>query len=407
MRRVVVTGLGIVSSIGNNAAEVTESLRQAKSGIVTAEDYVRLGFRSQVHGSLKLNLDEIVDRRARRFQGDGAAYCWVAMNQAIADGGLTEKDISNPRTGLIVGSGGPSTKAIVAAADIARDPAKGPKRIGPFAVPKAMSSTCSANLSTWFKTKGVNYSISSACSTSANCIGNAFEMIQWGKQDMMFAGGGEELDWTLSELFDAMGAMSSRYNATPDKASRAYDKNRDGFVISGGGGILVLEEYEHAKARDAKIYAELVGYGATADGADMVAPSGEGAVRCMQMAIKDVKAPIDYINPHATSTPVGDIPEINAIREVFGAKMPPISATKSLTGHSQGAAGGHEAIYTLLMMKSGFICESANIEEIDPAVADANIVRKRIDNVKIQTALSNSFGFGGTNATLVFQRLDL
>ncbi|HEX4302542.1 MAG TPA: beta-ketoacyl-ACP synthase I [Rhizomicrobium sp.] len=403
MRRVVVTGMGIVSSIGNNTQEVVASLREARSGIVAADDYARMNFRSQVHGSLKLDLDAVVDRRARRFQGDGAGYCWVAMNQAIADAGLEEKDVSNPRTGLIVGSGGPSTKAIVGAADTAR--ASGPKRIGPFAVPKAMSSTCSANLSTWFKTKGVNYSISSACSTSANCIGNAAEMIQWGKQDVMFAGGGEELDWTLSELFDAMGAMSSKYNATPEKASRAYDKNRDGFVISGGGGILILEELEHAKARGAKIYAELVGYGATADGADMVAPSGEGAVRCMQMAIENVKAPIDYINPHATSTPVGDIPEINAIRQVFGVdKMPPISATKSLTGHSQGAAGVHEAIYTLLMMQSGFICESANIEEIDPAVADANIVRKRIDNAQINTALSNSFGFGGTNATLVFQR---
>jgi len=406
MRRVVVTGLGIVSSIGNNAEEVTDSLRHARSGIVTADDYVRLGFRSQIHGSLKLDLDAVVDRRARRFQGDGAGYCWVAMTQAIADAGLTEKEISHPRTGLIVGSGGPSTKAIVAAADTARDPAKGPKRIGPFAVPKAMSSTCSANLSTWFKTKGVNYSISSACSTSANCIGNALEMIQWGKQDMMFAGGGEELDWTLSELFDAMGAMSSKFNATPAKASRAYDKSRDGFVISGGGGILILEELEHAKARGAKIYAELTGYGATADGADMVAPSGEGAVRCMQMALENVKAPVDYINPHATSTPVGDIPEINAIREVFGEKMPAISATKSLTGHSQGAAGVHEAIYTLLMMQNGFICESANIEELDPAVEGANIVRKRIDNVQINTALSNSFGFGGTNASLVFQRLE-
>jgi 3-oxoacyl-[acyl-carrier-protein] synthase-1 len=406
MRRVVVTGLGIVSSIGNNAEEVTQSLRLAKSGIVRADDYVRLGFRSQIHGSLKLDLDQIVDRRARRFQGDGAGYCWVAMTQAIADAGLGENDISNPRTGLIVGSGGPSTKAIVAAADTARDPAKGPRRIGPFAVPKAMSSTCSANLSTWFKTKGVNYSISSACSTSANCIGNAAEMIQWGKQDMMFAGGGEELDWTLSELFDAMGAMSSKFNATPEKASRAYDKNRDGFVISGGGGILVLEELEHAKARGAKIYAELTGYGATADGADMVAPSGEGAVRCMKMALQNVKAPVDYINPHATSTPVGDIPEINAIREVFGGKTPPISATKSLTGHSQGAAGAHEAIYTLLMMRNDFICESANIEELDPAVEGANIVRRRIDNVKINTALSNSFGFGGTNASLVFQRLE-
>ncbi|MEI9931142.1 MAG: beta-ketoacyl-ACP synthase I [Rhizomicrobium sp.] len=406
MRRVAVTGMGIVCSIGNNAQETVASLREAKSGIVTADDYVRLGFRSQVHGSLKIDLDAIVDRRARRFQGDGAGYCWVAMEQAIRDAGLEANDISNPRTGLIVGSGGPSTKAIVAAADITRQNSS-PKRIGPFAVPKAMSSTCSANLSTWFKTKGVNYSISSACSTSANCIGNAYEMIQWGKQDVMFAGGGEELDWTLSELFDAMGAMSSKFNATPEKASRAYDKSRDGFVISGGGGIVILEELEHARARGAKIYAEIVGYGASADGADMVAPSGEGAVRCMKLALENVKAPVDYINPHATSTPVGDIPEIEAIKQVFGVdKMPPVSATKSLTGHSQGAAGVHEAIYTLLMMQNGFIAESANIEELDPVVADANIVRKRIDNAKINVAMSNSFGFGGTNATLVFQRYD-
>ncbi len=403
MRRVVVTGMGIVSSIGNNTQEVAASLREARSGITAAEDYARLGFRSQVHGSLKINLDEVVDRRARRFMGDGAAYAWIAMSQAIRDSGLEPGEVSNPRTGLIVGSGGPSTKAIVAAADTTRQ--SGPKRVGPFAVPKAMSSTCSANLSTWFKTKGVNYSISSACSTSANCIGNAAEMIQWGKQDVMFAGGGEELDWTLSVLFDAMGAMSSKYNATPEKASRAYDRNRDGFVISGGGGILVLEELEHAKARGATIYAEIVGYGATADGADMVAPSGEGAVRCMRMALEAVKAPVDYINPHATSTPVGDVPEIDAIREVFGPRnMPPISATKSLTGHSQGAAGVHEAIYTLLMMRHGFIAESANIDEIDPAVADAPIVRKRIDNANINVAMSNSFGFGGTNAVLVFQR---
>src|SRR5689334_24260480 len=405
MRRVVVTGMGIVCSIGNNSQEVVASLREAKSGIVTAEDYVKLGFRSQIHGSLKIDLDAVVDRRARRFQGDGAAYCWVAMNQAIQDAGLEPGDISNPRTGLIVGSGGPSTKAIVGAADITRQN-NSPKRIGPFAVPKAMSSTVSANLSTWFKTKGYNYSISSACSTSANCIGNAFELIQWGKQDMMFAGGGEELDWTLSELFDAMGAMSSKYNASPENASRAYDKDRDGFVISGGGGILVLEELEHARARGAKIYAEIVGYGATADGADMVAPSGEGAVRCMQMALEGLKAPVDYINPHATSTPVGDIPEINAIKTVFGSKTPAISATKSLTGHSQGAAGVHEAIYTLLMMQNNFICESANIQEIDPEVASAHIVRKRIDNAHIRTAVSNSFGFGGTNASLVFQTPD-
>jgi 3-oxoacyl-[acyl-carrier-protein] synthase-1 len=404
MRRVVVTGMGIVSSIGNNSQEVLASLREGKSGIVRADSYAELGFRSQVHGSLKIDLDAAVDRRARRFMGDGAAYACISMDQAIRDAGLEPSDVSNERTGLIVGSGGPSTKAIVAAADVTREPGKGPKKVGPFAVPKAMSSTCSANLSTWFKTKGVNYSISSACSTSANCIGNAAEMIQWGKQDIMFAGGGEELDWTLSVLFDAMGAMSSKYNDTPDKASRAYDENRDGFVISGGGGILVLEELEHAKARGAKIYAEIVGYGATADGADMVAPSGEGAVRCMRMAIKDLKAPVDYINPHATSTPVGDIPEIKAIHEVFGDKTPPISATKSLTGHAQGAAGVHEAIYTLLMMQNGFIAASANIEEIDPEVANANIVRERIDGANINLAISNSFGFGGTNATLAFQR---
>ncbi len=405
MRRVVVTGMGIVSSIGNNAQEVTASLREGRSGIVKSDVYAEMGFRSQVHGSLKIDLDEAVDRRARRFMGDGAAYAWIAMNQAIADAGLEEKEVSNPRTGLIVGSGGPSTKAIVSAADTARtEPVKGPKKVGPFAVPKAMSSTCSANLSTWFKTKGVNYSISSACSTSTNCIGNAAEMIQWGKQDIMFAGGGEELDWTLSVLFDAMGAMSSKRNDQPEKASRAYDKDRDGFVITGGGGILVLEELEHAKARGAKIYAEIVGYGATADGADMVAPSGEGAVRCMKMALENVKEPVDYINPHATSTPVGDIPEIKAIQEVFGDKTPPISATKSLTGHAQGAAGVHETIYTLLMMQSGFIAASANIDEIDPEVAAANIVRERIDNAEINLAISNSFGFGGTNATLALQR---
>jgi 3-oxoacyl-[acyl-carrier-protein] synthase-1 len=397
--------MGIVCSIGNTTQEVLASLREARSGIVAAEDYQKMGFRSQVHGSLKVDLETAVDRRARRFMGDGAAYAWMAMNQAIADAGLEPHHVSNERTGLIVGSGGPSTKAIVAAADTARsEPGKGPKKVGPFAVPKAMSSTCSANLSTWFKTKGVNYSISSACSTSANCIGNAYEMIQWGKQDIMFAGGGEELDWTLSVLFDAMGAMSSKYNDTPATASRAYDKNRDGFVISGGGGILVLEEWNHAKARGAKIYAEIVGYGATADGADMVAPSGEGAVRCMRMAIQNVKAPIDYINPHATSTPVGDIPEIKAIHEVFGQKTPPISATKSLTGHSQGAAGVHEAIYSLLMLHNDFICESANIQEIDPEVASANIIRRRIDNAGLTTVMSNSFGFGGTNATLVFQK---
>jgi 3-oxoacyl-[acyl-carrier-protein] synthase-1 len=395
--------MGIVSSIGNNTQEVLASLHDAKSGITRAEDFAAHGFRCQVQGMPTLDPAGSVDRRAMRFLSQASAWNHVAMDQAIRDSGVEENDISNPRTGIIMGAGGPSTVTIVEAADITRKN-NSPKRIGPFAVPKAMSSTVSANLSTWFKTKGYNYSISSACSTSANCIGNAFELIQWGKQDMMFAGGGEELDWTLSELFDAMGAMSSKFNAAPQSASRAYDKDRDGFVISGGGGILVLEELEHAKARGAKIYAELVGYGACADGADMVAPSGEGAVRCMKLAIEKVGAPIDYINPHATSTPVGDIPEINAIREVFGEKMPPISATKSLTGHSQGAAGVHEAIYTLLMMQSGFICESANIGELDPAVAGANIVRRRIDNATINTALSNSFGFGGTNASLVFQR---
>ena len=402
MRRVVVTGLGIVSSIGNDAREVTESLRNARSGIVRAEDYARMGFRSQVHGEPKLRPEEVIDRRKMRFMGDGAAWAYIAMEQAIADAGLEEGEISNERTGLIVGTGGPSTCAIVKAADIARE--KGPKRVGPFVVPKAMSSTASATLSTYFKIRGVNYSISSACSTSAHCIGNAAELIQWGKQDIVFAGGGEELHWTLSVLFDAMGAMSSKYNDTPEKASRAYDAGRDGFVIAGGGGILVLEELEHAKARGAKIYAELVGYGATSDGFDMVQPSGEGAVRCMKQALATVDEPVDYINPHATSTPIGDVKEIEAIREVFGDNIPPISATKSLTGHSLGAAGVHEAIYSLLMMQEDFICESANIEELDPAFADVPIVRERIDNANLNVVMSNSFGFGGTNATLVFRR---
>jgi 3-oxoacyl-[acyl-carrier-protein] synthase I len=407
MRRVAVTGLGIICPIGNSTQEVAAALHEAKSGIVPAEDYKRMGFRSQVEGSLKVDLDTAIDRRARRFMGDGAAYNFLAMQQAIADSGLTENDVANERTGMIMGSGGPSTRAIVTAADTARsEPVKGPKKVGPFVVPKAMSSTCSAVLSTWFKIKGPSYSISSACATSAHCIGNAAELIQWGKQDLMFAGGGEELDWSLSVLFDAMGAMSSHFNDTPGRASRAYDKNRDGFVIAGGGGVLVLEELEHAKARGAKIYAELVGYGATSDGYDMVAPSGEGAVRCMRQALSTVKTPIDYVNAHGTSTPVGDVTEIKALREVFGAKMPPVNSTKSLTGHSLGAAGVHEAIYSLLQMKHGFICESANIEELDPELGDANIVRSRIDNAKVQTAMSNSFGFGGTNATLVFQRHD-
>jgi 3-oxoacyl-[acyl-carrier-protein] synthase-1 len=404
MRRVVVTGMGIVSSIGNSTQEVLASLREAKSGIVRADKYAELGFRCQVHGAPTLNSEEAVDRRAMRFHGGGTAWNHVAMDQAIRDAGLEEHEISNERTGIIMGSGGPSTRTIVEAADTART--KSPKRVGPFAVPKAMSSTASATLATWFKIKGVNYSISSACATSNHCIGNAMETIQIGKQDIIFAGGCEELDWTLSVLFDAMGAMSTKYNDTPAKASRAYDADRDGFVIAGGAGVLVLEDLDHAKARGARIYAEVAGYGATSDGHDMVAPSGEGAARCMRMALAGVKAPVDYINPHATSTPIGDIKEIEAIREVFDAKCPPISATKSLTGHSLGAAGAQEAIYSLLMMNNGFICESANIETIDPAFADVPIVRERRDNVALGCVLSNSFGFGGTNASVVFKRLD-
>jgi len=405
MRRVAVTGMGIVSPIGNSTQEVTASLREAKSGISFSGQYRDMGFKSQVHGKPDIDLEAAIDRRARRFMGDTAAYAFVAMEQALRDSGLEEKDIVNERTGLIVGSGGPSVRAIVQAADITREN-KSPKRIGPFAVPKAMSSTCSAVLSTWFKIKGVNYSISSACATSAHCIGNAAEMIQYGKQDVMFAGGGEELDWALSNLFDAMGAMSTHYNETPAKASRAFDRNRDGFVIAGGGGVVVLEELEHAKARGAKIYAELVGYGATSDGHDMVAPSGEGAVRCMRQALSTVKGDIDYINAHGTSTPVGDVTEVKALREVFGDRIPPVNSTKSLTGHSLGATGAQEAIYSILQMNNGFIAESANIEELDPEIADAPIVRSRVDGAKIERALSNSFGFGGTNASLVFQRYD-
>jgi 3-oxoacyl-[acyl-carrier-protein] synthase-1 len=404
MRRVVVTGMGIVSSIGNNTQEVLASLREAKSGIVRADKYAELGFRCQVHGAPTLAPEGAIDRRAMRFLGTGAAWNHISMEQAIRDAGLTESEISNERTGIIMGSGGPSTRAIVEAADTART--KGPKRVGPFAVPKAMSSTASATLATWFKIKGVNYSIASACATSNHCIGNATEIIQLGKQDMIFAGGCEELDWTLAVLFDAMGAMSSKFNATPEKASRAYDADRDGFVIAGGAGVVVLEELEHAKARGAKIYAEVAGYGATSDGFDMVAPSGEGAMRCMRMALSGVKPPIDYINPHATATPIGDLREIEAIRAVFGDKCPPISATKSLTGHSLGAAGVQEAIYSILMMNSGFICRSANIETLDPAFADIPIVRERRDNVELGCVLSNSFGFGGTNASIVLKRLD-
>ena len=406
MRRVVVTGMGIVSSIGNNTQEVLASLREARSGIVRADKYAEMGFRSQVHGAPTLDPEPMIDRRALRFHGGGTAWNHVAMDQAILDAGLSPTEISNERTGIIMGSGGPSVRALIEAADNTRS--KGPKKVGPFAVPKSMCSTASATLATWFKIKGVNYSISSACATSNHCIGNAYEMIRYGKQDRMFAGGCEELDWTLTVLFDAMGALSTSYNDTPATASRAYDKNRDGFVISAGGGVLVLEEFETAKARGAKIYAEIAGYGVTSDGADMVAPSGEGAVRCMKMALQDVKVPIDYINPHATSTPIGDLKEIEAIRAVFGNedKCPPISATKSLTGHAQGATSVHEAIYSLLMMQSGFICKSANIEELDPAFADMNILRERRDNVHLRAVLSNSFGFGGTNASLVFKHLD-
>ncbi|AZO09889.1 MULTISPECIES: beta-ketoacyl-ACP synthase I [unclassified Mesorhizobium] len=403
MRRVVVTGLGIVSSIGNNANEVQASLYDAKSGISFSNSFAEHGFRCQVWGAPTLDPSAMIDRRAMRFLSQGAAWNHVAMDQAIADAGLGESDITNERTGIVMGSGGPSTRTIVEAAETTLKNGS-PKRIGPFAVPKAMSSTASATLATWFKIHGVNYSISSACSTSAHCIGNAYELIQWGKQDMMFAGGHEDLDWTMSDLFDAMGAMSSKFNDRASTASRAYDVNRDGFVIAGGAGVLVLEELEHARARGAKIYAEVVGYGATSDGYDMVAPSGEGAVRCMRQALSTISTPVDYINTHGTSTPVGDSKEMGAIREVFGDKMPFITSTKSLTGHSLGAAGVQESIYSILMMQGGFIGESAHIEELDPEFEGMPIVRKRIDNAKIDTVLSNSFGFGGTNATLIFQR---
>ena len=404
MKRVVVTGLGIVSSLGDNADEVTSSLKEAKSGISKADDYAKLDFRCQVHGEPKIDWENAIDRKVKRFMGAGAAWNYIAMEQAIEDAGLTEENVSNERTGLIMGSGGPSTKAVVRAADVTRE--KGPKKVGPFEVPKTMSSTNSATLATPYKIKGVNYSISSACSTSSHCIGNAAEIIQLGKQDIIFAGGGEELDWTLSVLFDSMNAMSSKYNDTPETASRAYDADRDGFVIAGGAGVLVLEELEHAKARGAKIYCELVGYGATSDGYDMVQPSGEGAVRCMKQAMQGLEDKIDYINPHATSTPIGDIKEIEAIREVFGDKVPPISATKSLSGHSLGAAGVHEAIYSILMMTNNFICKSANIENLDPDFADLPIIQERQDNADLKTVMSNSFGFGGTNATLVFRRYE-
>ncbi|UYN98996.1 MAG: beta-ketoacyl-ACP synthase I [Devosia sp.] len=404
MRRVVVTGMGIISSIGNSLDEVTESLRQARSGTIFAEDQAELGFRSHVKGDPRLDPFEALDRRITRFMGKGAAWNYLAMQQAIADAGLEESDISNPMTGIVMGSGGASTRTIVEAADITRKNTS-PKRIGPLAVPKAMGSTASATLATSFGIKGINYSISAACATSKHCIGNAMEQIMLGKQDVVFAGGHEDLDWTLTDLFDAMGALSSDFNDNPTVASRPYDANRDGFVISGGAGVLVLEELEHAKARGANIWAEVIGYGATSDGLDMVAPSGEGAERCMRMALANVKAPIDYINPHATSTPVGDGKEIEAIRAVFGNedKCPPISATKALTGHSQGATGVHESIYSILMMKHRFIAQSAHIETLDPAFADMPILRQRRDDADLGYVLSNSFGFGGTNAALVFK----
>ncbi len=403
MRRVVVTGLGIVSSIGNNKQEVTQSLREGRSGIEFCDTYAEMGFRSHIHGSINIDLDAAIDRKVRRFMGDGSAYNYVAMQEAIADAGLTDAEISHERTGLVMGSGGPSTSNQVAAADITRE--KGAKRIGPYMVPRCMSSTNSANLSTAYKIKGLSYSISSACSTSAHCVGNGAELIQMGKQDIVFAGGGEELHWTLTVLFDAMGALSSKYNNTPERASRAYDANRDGFVISGGGGVVVLEELEHAKARGAKIYGEVVGYGATSDGVDMVAPSGEGGMRCMKLAMAGLgNTPVDYINAHGTSTPVGDIIELESIREVFGADMPMVSSTKSLTGHSQGATGVHEIIYSLLMMDNNFLCASANIENLDPGAEGYPIVRELDESKQINCVMSNSFGFGGTNASLAFQR---
>ncbi len=402
MRRVVITGLGIVSSLGNNKDEVKSSLYNASSGISFDQSQKEMGFRSQVSGQIDLNLEETIDRKFLRFMGDGASYNYIAMNEAIEDSGLNEDEISNNMTGLIMGSGGPSTKSLLRAFDITRE--KGPKKIGPTSVPKVMCSTNSATLSTYFKIKGINYSISSACSTSAHCIGNAYEIIQMGKQDRIFAGGGEELDWTLSALFDAMPALSSKYNDQPSKSSRAFDKHRDGFVIAGGGGVVVLEDLETAVKRNAKIYAEIVGYGATSDGHDMVQPSGEGAERCMMMAKKDIEK-IDYINAHGTSTPVGDIAELKAIKKVFKDDLPLISSTKSLSGHSLGAAGVHESIYTLLMMNNNFVSESANIDELDDEAIGMNILTSRHDE-KIDTAMSNSFGFGGTNASLVFKRFE-
>ncbi len=406
MRRVVITGIGIVSCIGNDKDTVLESLKKGRSGITFSEEQKDMGFRSHVWGRPDIDLKEAVDRRWLRFMGEGAAFNFVAMEQAIADSGLGDDEVSNERTAMIMGSGGPSTENLVKAADIAR---KGnPKKVGPFMVPRTMSSTNSATLATAFKIKGLSYSISSACSTSAHCIGNGAELIQWGKNDIVFAGGGEELHWSLSVLFDAMPALSSGYNDTPEKASRAFDVNRDGFVIAGGAGVVVLEEYEHAKARGAKIYGELAGYGATSDGYDMVQPSGEGAVRCMKMAMDGLDVPVDYINTHGTSTPIGDIKELEAIREVFAERnrIPFFSSTKSLTGHSLGATGAQEAIYSLLMMENNFICASANIDDLDPGAEDMPIVLERQDDAQLNAVLSNSFGFGGTNATLAFKRVE-
>jgi 3-oxoacyl-[acyl-carrier-protein] synthase I len=404
MRRVVVTGMGIVSSIGNDKEETLESLRAGRSGIEFHQEYVDLGFRTNVHGSIRLKVDELIDRKIRRFMGDSAAFNYVAMQEAIRDSGLELDDISSPRTGLIVGSGGGSTENLLASTDLLR--AKGLRQVGPYMVPRVMCSTNAACLGTAFRIKGVGYSISSACATSAHCIGNAAELIQIGKQDIVFAGGGEEVHWTMTLLFDAMGALSSKYNETPQTASRPYDVDRDGFVISGGGGTLILEELDHARARSAKIYAELAGYGATSDGFDMVQPSGEGAVRCMRQACATVDSPIDYINAHGTSTPVGDVRELEAIETVFENELPPVSSTKSLTGHALGAAGVNEAIYSLLMMQHDFIAASANITSLDPAAEGMPIVRERRDNVRLNTIMSNSFGFGGTNACLVFRRFE-
>ncbi len=406
MRRVVITGLGIVSSIGNNKEEVVGSLRDGRSGIEFSQEYADLGFRSQVHGTVKLDLDQAVDRKARRFMGDGAAYNFVAMEEAIADAGLTEAEVSNERSGLIMGSGGPSTQNQVKAADLLREKGSS-RRVGPYMVPRTMSSTNSATLSTWFKIKGPSYSISSACSTSAHCIGNGAELIQWDKQDIVFAGGGEELHWTLSVLFDAMPAMSSGFNDRPAAASRPFDTARDGFVIAGGGGVVVLEELEHARARGAKIYGELVGYGATSDGFDMVQPSGDGAIRCMRQALSGIgNTPVEYVNTHGTSTPIGDVVELRALKEVFGDRLPKINSTKSLTGHALGAAGVNEAIYALLMMDRGFISASANIEDLDPEAEGMPVVRELEDNVQLNCVISNSFGFGGTNCTLAFKRFE-